>query len=94
MRRAQLWTRRTFLRTIGAAAAAGSATRILGTPAHVRAAPNATLAFWNGLTGPDGRVMEGIVADFMSQHKAIRIEQHHPGGEPHPKLAVVRGRRS
>jgi multiple sugar transport system substrate-binding protein len=76
MRRAAgRWTRRGLLRTMGAAAAAGGAVQIFGAPAYVRAAPNVTLAFWNGLTGPDGRVMEGIVADFLSQHKTIKIEQ-------------------
>lgn len=74
-RSARRWTRRRFLRTLGAAAAAGGAVRVFGAPVVVRAAPAVTLAFWNGLTGPDGRVMEGIVADFMSQNRTIKIEQ-------------------
>lgn len=34
-----------------------------------------TLTFWNGLTGPDGRVMEQLVAEFTSQNPHIKVEQ-------------------
>jgi multiple sugar transport system substrate-binding protein len=89
-RAAPRWTRRRFLRTLGTAAVAGGTARLLGAPAYVRAAPNVTLAFWNGLTGPDGRVMEGIVGDFMSQHRTIKIEQQQlPWTDFHTKMLTA-----
>jgi multiple sugar transport system substrate-binding protein len=36
---------------------------------------NVTLTFWNGLTGPDGKVLEGMVGDFMAKYPNIKIEQ-------------------
>jgi multiple sugar transport system substrate-binding protein len=83
-------TRRGFLRAAGAsaAAAAGGLWRTGGT---VRAAAgNVTLLFWNGLTGPDGRVMEGIVADFMSANRTIKIEQQQlPWTDFHTKMLTA-----
>ncbi len=68
-------TRRRFLQISGASTAA-----VAGGLWHTErrasaAAPNVTLNFWNGLTGPDGRVMEGLVNDFMSQNRSVKIEQ-------------------
>ncbi|HKV45691.1 MAG TPA: extracellular solute-binding protein [bacterium] len=73
-RRRREITRRGFLRVAGAStvAAAGG---LLRAPARASAASNVTLNFWNGLTGPDGRVMEGLVNDFMSQNRNMKIEQ-------------------
>ncbi|TMI84414.1 MAG: ABC transporter substrate-binding protein, partial [Bacillati bacterium ANGP1] len=66
-------TRRRFLQISGAttAAVAGGLWRTERSVAAGGA--NLTLAFWNGLTGPDGRVMEGLVNDFTSEHKNIKI---------------------
>jgi multiple sugar transport system substrate-binding protein len=36
---------------------------------------NVTLTFWNGLTGPDGKILEGLVGDFMAKYPNIKIEQ-------------------
>jgi multiple sugar transport system substrate-binding protein len=36
---------------------------------------NLTLNFWNGLTGPDGRIMEELTVQFMGQYSNIKIEQ-------------------
>jgi len=68
-------TRRRFLQISGAstAAVAGGLWRTERSVAAGGA--TLTLAFWNGLTGPDGRVMEGLVNDFMSEHKNVKIEQ-------------------
>ena len=80
-------TRRRFLRIAGASGAAVAA-GLWRTGRRTAAAPaNLTLTFWNGLTGPDGRVMEGIVADFMSQRRTIKIEQQQlPWTDFHTKM--------
>ncbi|HLW47690.1 MAG TPA: ABC transporter substrate-binding protein [bacterium] len=67
------FTRRAFMQGLGAGAAAAAGGFRWG--GAVRAAGTVTLSFWNGLTGPDGRVMEGIVADFMAANPSIKIEQ-------------------
>ncbi len=36
---------------------------------------NVTLTFWNGLTGPDGKVLEALVGEFMAKFPNIKIEQ-------------------
>src|SRR5215218_762175 len=36
---------------------------------------NVTLTFWNGLTGPDGKILEGMVGDFTAKYPNIKIEQ-------------------
>lgn len=36
---------------------------------------NVTLTFWNGLTGPDGKVLEEMLAGFQSAYPNVRIEQ-------------------
>ena len=83
-------TRRGFLRAAGASTAA-AATGVWRTERRsAAAAANVTLTFWNGLTGPDGRVMEGIVADFMSQHRTITIEQQQlPWTDFHTKMLTA-----
>ena len=80
-------TRRGVLRAAGASTVA-AATGVWRTERRSAAGPaNLTLTFWNGLTGPDGRVMEGIVADFMSQHRTIKIEQQQlPWTDFHTKM--------
>lgn len=36
---------------------------------------NVTLTFWNGLTGPDGKVLEEMLATFQSTYPNVKIEQ-------------------
>ncbi|HET8999073.1 MAG TPA: ABC transporter substrate-binding protein [bacterium] len=68
-------TRRRFFQVAGASTAAVAGGLWRTERRTVTAAPNVTLNFWNGLTGPDGRVMEGLVNDFMSANRNVKIEQ-------------------
>ena len=77
--------RRSFL--IGAAATSGVAA--LGARAR-RAAAQAkpTITYWNGLTGADGKVMDGLIDQF-TQETGIRIEQQRiPWADLYAKLQV------
>jgi ABC-type glycerol-3-phosphate transport system substrate-binding protein len=38
-------------------------------------AGNVTLTFWNGLTGPDGKILEALVGEFQQKYPNIKIEQ-------------------
>jgi len=83
-------TRRRFLGRLGAGAvvAAGGLWHTGGVARA--AAQTVTLSFWNGLTGPDGRVMEGLVNDFMSQRRTIKIEQQQmPWTDFHTKMLTA-----
>src|SRR5919108_622505 len=75
-------TRRTFLIASAAAAAATS------WPRPGAAQPKATITYWNGLTGADGKVMDELI-DRFTRETAIRIEQQRlPWAELYPKLQV------
>jgi multiple sugar transport system substrate-binding protein len=61
-------SRRTFL--IATAATASAATW----PRFGAAQPKATITYWNGLTGADGKVMDELI-DRFTQETGIKIEQ-------------------
>src|SRR6266487_6792306 len=75
-------SRRTFI--AGAAVAAGSATLARRGAAQ----PKATITYWNGLTGADGKVMDELI-DRFTRETGIRIEQQRlPWADLYPKLQV------
>ena len=61
-------SRRTFL--IATAATTGAA----AWPRFGAAQPKATITYWNGLTGADGKVMDELI-DRFTQETGIKIEQ-------------------
>ena len=72
-------SRRTFL----IAAAAATAWPRLGA-----AQPKATITYWNGLTGADGKVMDELI-DRFTRETGIRVEQQRlPWAELYAKLQV------
>jgi len=76
-------SRRRFLAgaAVGAAALPG-----VVRPAHAQR--KATISFWNGLTGADGKVMDELVSQFADQ-QGIRIEQQRiPWADLYAKLQV------
>src|SRR5438477_2460997 len=74
--------RRAFL--AGAAATATAA----AWPRHGTAQPKATITYWNGLTGADGKVMDDLI-DRFTRETGIRIEQQRlPWADLYPKLQV------
>src|SRR5438270_12871248 len=76
-------SRRTFI--AGAAVAAGSATLAR----RVAAQPKATITYWNGLTGADGKVMDELIDRFTAD-TGIKIEpQRLPWPELDAKLQVA-----
>ena len=75
-------SRRTFM--IGTAAATGAA----AWPRFGAAQPKATITYWNGLTGADGKVMDELI-DRFTQETGIKIEQQRiPWAELYAKLQV------
>jgi len=75
-------SRRTFL--IATAATAGTA----AWPRIGLAQPKATITYWNGLTGADGKVMDELI-DRFTQDTGIKIEQQRiPWAELSAKLQV------
>ena len=75
-------SRRTFL---AGAAAVASAT---AWPRHGAAQSKATITYWNGLTGADGKVMDELIERF-TRETGIRIEQQRlPWADLYPKLQV------
>src|SRR6184192_1100285 len=75
--------RRAFL--AGAAAATATAA---GWPRHGAAQPKATITYWNGLTGADGKVMDELIDRFTAE-TGIRIEQQRlPWADLYAKLQV------
>ena len=74
--------RRSFL--IATATAAGAA----AWPRFGLAQPKATITYWNGLTGADGKVMDELI-DRFTQDTGIKIEQQRiPWAELYAKLQV------
>src|SRR5207244_13266654 len=74
--------RRAFL--AGAAATATAA----AWPRHGTAQPKATITYWNGLTGADGKVMDDLI-DRFTRETGIRIEQQRlPSADRYPQLQV------
>src|SRR5438067_8165848 len=74
--------RRMFL--VGAAVTATTATW----PRYGAAQPKATITYWNGLTGADGKVMDDLI-DRFTRETGIRIEQQRlPWADLYPKLQV------
>ena len=75
------WSRRAFVAgaaSVGVAAWAGRAT----------AQPKATVAYWNGLTGADGKVMDELI-DRFTQETGIKMEQQRiQWADLYPKLQV------
>ncbi len=72
-------SRRTFLIATAAAAA---------WPRYGAAQPKATITYWNGLTGADGKVMDEMI-DRFTQDTGIRVEQQRlPWPEMYAKLQV------
>src|SRR5205823_12055743 len=75
--------RRMFL--VGAAATATTA----AWPRYGAAQPKATITYWNGLTGADGKVMDDLI-DRFTRETGIRIEQQRlPWADLYPKLQVT-----
>src|SRR2546421_9708743 len=73
-------SRRRFL--AGAAVAAAL-------PRAVSAQPKATITYWNGLTGADGKVMDELIDRFTAD-TGIKIEQQRlPWAELYAKLQVA-----
>src|SRR5258705_7089854 len=65
--------------SVGVAAWAGRAT----------AQPKATITYWNGLTGADGKVMDELI-DRFTRETGIRIEQQRlPWADLYAKLQVA-----
>src|SRR5712691_8835516 len=65
--------------SVGVAAGAGRAT----------AQPKATITYWNGLTGADGKVMDELI-DRFTKESGIRVErQRIPWAELYAKLQVA-----
>jgi multiple sugar transport system substrate-binding protein len=58
---------------LGGAAALGSAA-LLGRASRAGAQAKATITYWNGLTGADGKVMDDLIAQFTKE-TGIAIEQ-------------------
>lgn len=51
---------------------------------------NITLTFWNGLTGPDGKVLEEMLGNFQSKYPNIKIEQQQiPWNDLYTKLLTA-----
>ena len=76
-------TRRAFL--LGGAVAASS----LAPARQARGQAKATITYWNGLTGADGKVMDELVDRFTAE-TGIRIEQQRlPWAELYAKLQVA-----
>src|SRR5213083_2979815 len=74
--------RRMFL--VGAAATATTA----AWPRYGAAQPKATITYWNGLTGADGKVMDDLI-DRFTRETGIRVEQQRlPWADLYPKLQV------
>lgn len=67
--------RRTFLSAAGATAALLAAGRPRAARGATVPSENLAISFWNGLTGPDGRIMETLTVQFTSQYPNIKIEQ-------------------
>src|SRR2546425_11404499 len=74
--------RRTFLAGAAATAAVASGRPVVGQP-------KATITYWNGLTGADGKVMDALI-DRFTQETGIRIEQQRlPWADLYAKLQVA-----
>jgi multiple sugar transport system substrate-binding protein len=72
--------RRTFL--------AGAAAATAAWPRRGAAQPKASITYWNGLTGADGKVMDELIERF-TRETGIKIEQQRlPWAELYPKLQV------
>ena len=75
--------RRTFLR-----AAAGAAVALPAVTRRASAQSKATITYWNGLTGADGKVMDELIDQFTKE-TGIRIEQQRiPWADLYAKLQV------
>src|SRR5690242_444725 len=75
-------SRRTFLITTATAAV------VAARPRFGAAQPKATITYWNGLTGADGKVMDELI-DRFTQESGIKIEQQRlPWADLYPKLQV------
>src|SRR5947208_1676700 len=56
---------------------------------EVQAAGSIHLRFWNGFTGPDGKTMEKMVAQFQQENPAIRVDmQIIPWAQYYDKLTL------
>lgn len=64
-------SRRRFLTT---AAAVGAAASLSAGTRRASAQPKATISYWNGLTGADGKVMDELIDQF-TRETGIRVEQ-------------------
>src|SRR5437762_6622813 len=74
--------RRMFL--VGAAATATTA----AWPRYGAAQPKATISYWNGLTGADGKVMDELI-DRFTRETGVRVEQQRiPWADLYAKLQV------
>lgn len=75
-------SRRAFVAGAGAASVAAWARR-------AAAQPKATITYWNGLTGADGKVMDELIDQF-TRDTGIRIEQQRlPWADLYAKLQVA-----
>ena len=75
--------RRAFLRT-----AAGAAATLPAVARRASAQAKPTIAYWNGLTGADGKVMDELIDQFTKE-TGIRVEQQRiPWADLYAKLQV------
>lgn len=75
--------RRAFLR-----AAAGTAVALPAVARRASAQSKPTITYWNGLTGADGKVMDGLIDQFTKE-TGIRVEQQRiPWADLYAKLQV------
>jgi multiple sugar transport system substrate-binding protein len=69
-------------------AAAGGAAWLATAPGRPSAQAKATITYWNGLTGADGKVMDGLIDQF-TRETGIRVEQQRiPWADLYAKLQV------
>jgi multiple sugar transport system substrate-binding protein len=67
---------------------AGAAAATAAWPRYGAAQPKATITYWNGLTGADGKVMDELI-DRFTHETGIRIEQQRlQWADLYPKLQV------
>jgi multiple sugar transport system substrate-binding protein len=69
-------------------AAAGGAAVLAATPGRPSAQAKATITYWNGLTGADGKVMDELI-DRFTRETGIKVEQQRiPWADLYAKLQV------
>jgi multiple sugar transport system substrate-binding protein len=79
-------TRRAFVAGVATAGVTGG---VAAWARRAGAQPKATITYWNGLTGADGKVMDELIDQF-TRETGIRIEQQRlPWADLYPKLQIA-----